>query len=146
MYDDDAHQFDIPPPTGMKSAEQIERLTDRAYESAVSSLSIGNSGGPIATIAFIGSTWNNGDFYQAALLPLGLFMIGMIAVGAGTLTLLMSQLRAAQRVRQAPPSPAMTFHPFEQSVPCIGCLVVSGSLFVFGCLSGFFELAYTLVS
>ena len=55
---------------------------ERVYNQALTSLWVGNAGAAVATLTFIGVTWQNKLFHHWLLLvPLCAFVFGLIAMG-----------------------------------------------------------------
>src|SRR5579872_3371870 len=75
---------------------RIERA-ERAYAAALTSIWVGNAGAALATLSFLGATWDKDRSLRVLFWPLGLFVFGLIAMGAGTLYTVISDGRAISR-------------------------------------------------
>lgn len=60
-------------------------LAERIYSQAINSLWLGNSGAALVTLSFIGAAWKNETFPSVFRWPLEMFIVGVIAMGFGTL-------------------------------------------------------------
>ncbi len=81
--------------------EFVQPSRDRAvkvYEQAITSLWVGNAGATLATLSFIGATWNKGEFHRAPLWPLVFFLAGIVAMAIGSIVALVSAKRRIERM------------------------------------------------
>src|SRR5712691_4937127 len=76
-------------------------LAGKVYSQAINSLWLGNSGAALATLSFVGATWKDGRFPKALLWPLGLFILGVISMGIGTLLALLRERGVIARNQEA---------------------------------------------
>lgn len=130
---------------------RLDRATS-AYSQAITSLWIGNAGAAIATLSFIGAAWHNDTFAKEFLLPLTLFVLGLISMGIGSLGGLIRERRLIRNMEEA-----SSIHNYLQSNPWdfrrrseeAGLTLIdlrtrmacaSAVLFVLGCAVGLIEL------
>jgi len=128
---------------------RLERA-ERAYSQALTSLWLGNAGAALATLSFIGAAWKNDTFSRILLWPLGLFVLGIVAMGVGAVITLIREKLAIERMQRA--TSIMDFHVSDIESPAerIGLTfrdyrtstaLFAGCCFIAGCVVGFFLLA-----
>jgi hypothetical protein len=75
---------------------------ERAYTQAVNALWIANAGAAAATLAFIGGTWQNTKqntiFHHWLLVPLCLFVVGLMSMALGATVSLVKEMRFIRRM------------------------------------------------
>ncbi len=72
---------------------------ERAYGQALRSLWLGNAGAALATLSFIGATWDNGVFPEILLWPLAFFVAGIIPMGVGAVWVLIKEKGTIERIQ-----------------------------------------------
>jgi hypothetical protein len=130
---------------------RLDRATN-AYSQAITSLWIGNAGAAIATLSFIGAAWHNDTFAKEFLLPLTLFILGLISMGIGSLGGLIRERRLIRNMEEANSiRDYWQSHPwdFRRRSEEAGLTLIdlrtrmacaSAVLFVLGCAVGLIEL------
>ena len=125
------------------------RRAQRLYSQAITGLLLGNAGAALATLSFIGATWHDGGFHKALLWPLAFFVLGLIVIGTGMLGALVFEARAIANLQGiSSPLDIITDYiqsPVEKVELTVsswrtGTALISGCLFVCGCLAGFILL------
>ena len=125
-------------------------LAEKIYSKAVNSLWLGNSGAALATLSFIGAAWKDGKVPAALLWPLGLFIAGVISMGAGTLVALMGERHVIERNQKARSLLDIFTSDIQSPLQRVGLghgdwrlrlAFFSGACFVLGCVIGFVLLA-----
>jgi hypothetical protein len=76
---------------------------ERAYDRALTTLWIGNAGGALTTLAYATANRHDGTFTRSLLVPLVLFIVGLVITGAGSLIEFESERRAITRSQRAAP-------------------------------------------
>ena len=153
MIDDDQAEIDE---QKLEDFERVQRAikprlerAGRAYSQALTSLWLGNAGAAIATLSFIGAAWHNGKFPHALLLPLTLFVGGLISMGVGTISAIIRERTIIRNMEDAnhildirldyierPSEEAgLTLQDWRTRMAC-----ASAIFFVLGCAVGLFEL------
>jgi len=121
----------------------------RAYGQAITSLWIGNAGAAIATLSFIGASEHGGSFPHALLIPLTLFVAGLIFMGVGTIAVLVYERNRIRNMEEAesildmkmdfilrPSEDAgLTLKDWRTRMACAAALC-----FILGCVTGLLEL------
>src|ERR1700730_2088709 len=124
---------------------------DKIYSQAINSLWFGNSGAALATLNFIGATGKDGASPRLLLWPLGLFIVGVISMGASTLVALMRERSAIARNQGAQSLLDLASRDAQSPLERVGLApgdwrtrwaLFSGVCFVAGCVVGFIVLAY----
>jgi hypothetical protein len=138
-----------------RSVEAIDRTVANlqpAYIQALNSIWIANAGASLATLSFIGATFHKSGPRLILLSTLGCFVLGLISMGAGILGWLIKERRwLAYIVKHEPPLATLDVpanlakSPTEQAGlrlkdPRTTSALISGALFVFGCVTGLFAL------
>ena len=127
---------------------QLNRAV-KVYEQVVTSLWLGNAGATLATLSFIGATWNNGTFNQALLWPLGIFLAGVVAMAIGSIVAMISAQARIERMALANSILDFMVKDIQSPWEEIGLTfsdwrtrmaILSGALFVIGCVVGFVQL------
>ena len=132
--------------------EFAQPYLDRAgkvYEQAITSLWVGNAGATLATLSFIGATWRNGEFPRALLWPLVIFLAGVVAMAIGSIVALVSARNRIERMARA--NSILNFLCDDIKSPTeeiglklsdwrTGMAVLSGALFIVGCVVGLVQL------
>lgn len=134
----------------MSMARSRLARAEKVYDYSVTSVWIANAGAAVSVLAFLGSTWNGGEFPRQLLWPLGFFMTGLISLGLGTVILLVREVRGISRLERT--NSLMDLHTADIKMlgesaglslrdPRTLSALISGLLFVGGCLVGFILLA-----
>jgi len=127
---------------------RLERAV-RAYSQAITSLWLGNAGAALATLTFVGGIWQKGAFHRCLLVPLPLFVLGLISVGLGSAISLVKEVRIIKRMESA--KSVGEFRTDDVKRPTeqagfwdwrTGLAIVSAAVFVLGCLVGVIELSW----
>lgn len=127
---------------------RLERAA-HAYSQSLTSLWLGNAGAAIATLSFIGAAWHNGNFPHALLLPLTLFVLGLISMGGGSISGLIRERATLRETEEANSildlKPAYVKRPSEEAGLTLQdwrtrMACVSAAFFVSGCAVGLIEL------
>lgn len=138
---------------------RLERAA-RAYSQSLTSLWIGNAGAAIATLSFIGAAWRNGKevgaatihpvtFPHALLIPLTLFVLGLISMAVGSFSNLLRERKTIRmmedansiwdftvdHVRRPSEEAGLTFRDWQTRWACL-----SAAFFIFGCATGLVQL------
>jgi hypothetical protein len=79
---------------------RLERA-ERDYSRAMTSLWLGNAGGAVATLGFIGAIWRNTTLSPILLAPLWCFVLGFVAMGAGTICGLIADRKVIRKIEEA---------------------------------------------
>jgi hypothetical protein len=74
------------------------KRAERAYRHALNSLSLANAGAALATLTFIGGAWQKGTSNRLLLVPLCLFVVGLISMGLGTVVSLVKEAGTIKRM------------------------------------------------
>jgi hypothetical protein len=123
--------------------------TETIYQQAITSLWLGNGAAAGAALTFIGATWKDGRFPHQLLWPLTFFVLGLISMGIGTLAYLANERTVVRQMERA--NSWLEFHAGGAKSPTekagltfkdwrTRMAIVSGGLFVLGCLIGLSEL------
>jgi hypothetical protein len=129
---------------------RIERA-ERAYSQALTGLWLGNAGAALATLSLIGVLWKGNSFPKVLLLPLGCFVLGIVAMGTGALWTLAREKRAIEQMQSANSILDMKVDYVESPAQRVGLslydgrtvtALVAGGCFVFGCVIGFAVLTF----
>lgn len=129
---------------------RIERA-ERSYSQALTGLWLGNAGAALATLSLIGVLLKGSSFPKVLLLPLGCFVLGIIAMGTGALCTLIREKRAIERMQGANSILDMTVSDVESPAQRVGLslrdgrsamALVAGGCFVIGCIVGFVVLTF----
>lgn len=123
---------------------------ERLYGQVFTSLWLGNAGAALATLTFIGSALQKGAFRHFLLVPLGLFVLGLIAMGLGAAVSLMKEGRSVKRMERATSIRQFILDDMKSSVEQVGLVldwrtwgaIVSAAAFILGVLAGLVELSY----
>jgi len=129
---------------------RIERA-ERAYSQMLTSLWIGNAGAALATLTFIGGALQKGKFPNGLLLPLWLFVLGVISMGLGSAIALMKEAKALDRLQRATSYLDMRVDDTKTATELAGLTcdwrtmmaVLSAAFFVLGCFAGLFGLSFS---
>jgi hypothetical protein len=118
---------------------------DRIYSHAINSLWIGNGGAAVATLSFIASISRQGQQVTDLFVPLGIFVLGLICMGTGSLSALLGEIRSIKRLEKGTLSlddiqsdsvqAGLTLRNWQMRMA-----LIAGFLFVVGCLAGFAAL------
>ena len=74
---------------------------ERIYNQALRSIWVGNAGAAVATLTFIGVTWQNKSFHHWLLLvPLCAFVLGLIVMGLGSCVFVAKEARIIKRMER----------------------------------------------
>jgi hypothetical protein len=124
---------------------------ERAYSQALTSLWIGNGGATLATLSFVGATWNRGGSIRPLLWPLGFFIVGLVSMGLGAAGALLKEAVAIRRMQKVTSIVDLQMRDWEAPRPAegiglslknwrtiMGC--ISGACFLIGCCIGFVQL------
>jgi hypothetical protein len=122
----------------------------QAYNQALKSLWLGNAGAALAMMSFIGAIGRGNPISHTFFLPLGFFIIGLISMGVGELTTLVSEGSAIRRIQRATSIIEISFRDVETPAEQIGLhfsartlwALASGSCFIVGAIIGFFSLYF----
>lgn len=130
--------------------EYLRKRMDRAekvYAQAITTLWAGNAGAALATLSFVAATWKEaGNFHRPLLVPLVLFTLGVIFMGAGSLFTLIAEGRAIKRLQRADSVLDLMLDdietPAEESAlslsnPRTLMAFLAGIAFILGCVVGF---------
>jgi hypothetical protein len=117
----------------------------QTYNQALKSLWLGNAGAALATMSFIGATWRSNAPPRFLLVPFGFFIVGLIAMGVGELTNLVTESRAIRRIQDARSIADVPFQYVETPAENVGLhlsprtllALISGGCFVAGVTIGF---------
>lgn len=132
--------------------EFVQPFLDRAfkvYEQAITSLWVGNASATLATLSFIGATWSNGEFPRALLWPLVIFLAGVVAMAIGSIVALVSARTRIERMARANSIRKFLCDDIKSPTEEIGLTlsdwrtrmaVLSGALFIIGCVVGLVQL------
>ncbi len=132
--------------------EFVQPSRDRAvkvYEQAITSLWVGNASATLATLSFIGATWSNGEFPRALLWPLVIFLAGVVAMAIGSIVAMISAQARIERMALANSILDFMVKDIQSPWEEIGLTfsdwrtrmaILSGALFVIGCVVGFVQL------
>lgn len=90
---------------GLKEVDEflrprLDRL-ERNYARTINRLWLGNAGAALATLSFLGATWQYAPFRFYLLMPFGLFVFGLISLGCGELAALIKDARVIRRNQDA---------------------------------------------
>lgn len=127
---------------------QLKRA-ERAYNQALTSLWVANGAAALATLNFVAGTWHSGSSIRGLLWPLGLFMAGLVCMGIGSTAALICESGSIIRTQYAESVLDMRVGDIKSPAEIAGLTlqnprtvagIVSGALFVLGCLVGFVEL------
>lgn len=128
--------------------ERLEQVA-RVYEHAIAALWIGNAGASLATLSFIGATWNKGVTHSL-IWPLGFFLGGLVSMGVGSVAAIIVESGRIHRYLKADSILDLQIDDIDDPAERAGltfsnwrtrCACLSGALFVLGCLTGFAILA-----
>lgn len=128
--------------------ERMGRAT-RLYRQALNHLWLGNAGAAIATLGFLGGTWRQAAPEKTLLWPLGFFVLGLICMGLGSLVALVREGRSISDLQDADSILDIKVRSIESPRESVGLdlgnwqsrlAILSGVLFVVGCVVGFFLL------
>jgi hypothetical protein len=103
---------------------------------------VGNAGGALTTLAYATANRQDGTFTRSLLVPLVLFVIGLVITGLSSLIEHETERRAITRVQSA--VSLLDLHPSFGELPCgwrTATALVSGTCFVFAFIFGFAMLA-----
>ena len=123
--------------------------TAKVYNHAITSLWVGNAGATLATLSFIGVTWSNGAFHKPLLLPLGIFLAGVVAMAIGSLVALVSACAQIKRMSRARSILGFRVGDVKSPTEKIGLTfsdwrtrmaMLSGAMFIMGCVVGIVQL------
>jgi hypothetical protein len=103
MDDDDRNEFES---SQYREFERVQEFltprldrAERLYTQAVNGLWLSNAGGALATLTFVGATWQSGACYRHWLMvPLCFFLFGLLSMGLGTGIFLVSESRIIKRM------------------------------------------------
>jgi hypothetical protein len=123
---------------------------DKLFSQAINCLLLGNSGGALATLGFLGAIARDGTFPRVLLYPLFFFVLGLVSMGVGILVALWRKRGVIVRNQTA--REVLDFAPRDIGSPLesIGLAagdrrmilaLFSGCCFLAGCLIGFGILA-----
>jgi hypothetical protein len=74
---------------------------ERAYDRVLTTLWVGNAGGALTTLAYATANRHDGTFTRSLLIPLVLFVLGLVVTGVSSLIEFESERRAIARIRRA---------------------------------------------
>ena len=118
---------------------------DKLFSQAINCLLLGNSGGALATLGFIGTIAKDGTFPKVLLCPLFFFLLGLLLMGIGILVALGRERRAIIR-NQGATNVWDTFPQDKSPLQRVGLAsgdrrmimtVLSGCCFIAGAAVGF---------
>jgi hypothetical protein len=124
------------------------RRAERIYNQALTSLWLGNAGAALAALSFVGAASQKGHVNQALLIPLGCFVLGVVAIGAGTAISLYQEGKALNDMQRALGVWDFKVDQIKASTDQIGLtfdwrtglVILSAVFFCLGCVIGVFEL------
>lgn len=137
---------------GLEAIDRAVTELQPAYRQALNSIWIANAGASLATMSFIGATFHEVRSRLSLLLPLVCFILGLIFMAVGTVWWLFKERRwLAYMDEHEPPLsildvPAdLAKSPTERAGlslkdPRTTSALISGALFVIGCVTGLFAL------
>jgi hypothetical protein len=103
---------------------------ERAYDRALTTLWVGNAGGALTTLAYATANRHDGTFTRSLLVPLVLFVIGLVVTGVSSLIEFETGRRATMRTGGELPLGWRT-----------ATALASGACFVIAFMFGFVMLA-----
>jgi hypothetical protein len=125
-------------------------VATKLFSQAINCLLLGNSGGALATLGFIGTIAKDGTFPKVLLYPLFFFILGLVLMGIGILVALSRERGAIIRNQWATniwdTSPRDALSPLQRVGLAPGdrrmiMALLSGCCFLAGCFVGFGILA-----
>jgi len=128
------------------------RLNDirPAYAQALTQLWLGNAGGAVTVLSFVGATARSGVFPHMLLWPLWLFVLGLISMGVGAGLWLFSERHQVRRMEEANSLLDVTIEDGVMRPTQLAGLtlkdwrtraaILSAVFFVAGCAAGLLEL------
>ena len=137
---------------GLKAIDRAVANLQPAYRQALNSIWIANAGASVAALSFIGATFHEERSHLTLLSTLVCFVSGLISMGIGTVVWLIKERRwLAYMDKHEPPYaiPDVPAHlaksPTERAGlslkdPRTTSALISGALFVIGCVTGLFAL------
>jgi hypothetical protein len=123
---------------------------DKLFSQAINCLLLGNSGGALATLGFLGAIAKNGAFPKALLYPLFFFILGLVLMGVGILVALWHERGVIVRNQFANAPLDFAARDLKSPLQRVGLApgdrrmfmaLLSGCCFLVGCFAGFGILA-----
>ena len=126
---------------------RIERA-ERAYSQALTSLWIGNGGAALASLSFIGGTWQKFVSHRFLLIPLCFFVCGLVSMGIGAAVSLIREATVLDKMQRAVSRMDFKLEDIKTQTEQAGLTLdwrtvmalCSAALFVVGCIVGLIEL------
>ena len=124
------------------------RRAERIYNQALTSLWLGNAGAALAALSFVGAASQHGALNRALLIPLGCFVLGLVAMGIGTAISLFQEGKALDDMQKALGVWDFKLDQIKTTTEQIGLTwdwrtgmaLLSAVLFCLGCVIGLFDL------
>lgn len=115
---------------------------ERAYDRALTTLWVGNAGGALTTLAYATANRHDGTFTRSLLVPLVLFVLGLVVTGANSLIEFECERRAIARIRRGTPVLVLPPSDGERRLAWrTAAAVAAGACFVVGFIFGFVMLS-----
>jgi hypothetical protein len=126
----------------------------RAYTQALNSLWIANAGAAVATLAFIGGTWQIAIFHHWLLVSLCFFVLGLVSMALGAIIFLVKEtgiIRRMEHMSSVAQILSLRLNEIKSASEIAGLVldcrtwaaIVSAGMFVLGIIAGVAIIAFS---